>query len=675
MQFENPIILYLLLLLIVPIIIHLFNLRKYQNVFFSNLLVLKTIKKETRKKRELKKWMILFCRLLLISTLILTFARPYLKSENISKKADLFSIYIDNSLSMDILNPQTNKNLIEEAKDIALNIVNNLDEEQKVNIITNNYSYNNQNFQSKEKAIKIINEITTSPFNTNICDILERQKNLTNEKKSIYKFIISDFDKKFINNSKCDISEEDKLETIHLTSTYENNISINNCVFEQPFHKKGEKSTMIIEFENHGKEDLDSIQFRLYINDTKRGVFSMNISNGSIEKKYIDIINTDDGHMFGKIELLNEDSYIFDNTLFFSYEIKKKIKILSIYEDNPTEEISAVFNDPLFEFMQYNKNQIRISELKKYDLIILDHLVMIPSGFDFNLNQILEKEHNLLILPSKRLDLESYNSFLDSYSIDNLLEWKSKEIKTNFINTNHWVFSNVFEEIEENIDLPIINGYFKTENQNLTKSRNNILKLLNNDFFLAEYTRNGGSIFLCTSPLNSNYNNFTNHAIFLPIMHNICRNNNTQTLYHTIEKNLEIKLSNIFSEIDIPIIKYFEEQKEKMSFFPDLKTTKNNNYLKLNNDIITSGNYHIFSKNISGTNFRKYLSLNYQRNEGHFKSDVNHKKNLATLNLDLNNFDKQNIIEKKPIDLHFYLIIISIFLFLTELLLLKFWKQ
>ena len=675
MKFENPIILYLLLLLIVPIIIHLFNLRKYQNIFFSNLLVLKTIKKETRKKRELKKWMILFCRLLLISTLILTFARPYLKSENISKKADLFSIYIDNSLSMDILNPQTNKNLIEEAKDIALDIVNDLDEEQKINIITNNYSYNNQNFQSKEKAIKIINEITTSPFNTNICDILERQKNLTNEKKSIYKFIISDFDKKFINNSKCDISEEDKLETIHLTSTYENNISINNCVFEQPFHKKGEKSTMIIEFENHGKEDLDSIQFRLYINDTKRGVFSMNISNGSIEKKYIDIINTDDGHMFGKIELLNEDSYIFDNTLFFSYEIKKKIKILSIYEDAPTEEISAVFNDPLFEFMQYNKNQIRISELKKYDLIILDHLVMIPSGFDFNLNQILEKEHNLLILPSKRLDLESYNSFLDSYSIDNLLEWKNKEIKTNFINTNHWVFSNVFEEIEENIDLPIINGYFKTENQNLTKSRNNILKLLNNDFFLAEYTRNGGSIFLCTSPLNSNYNNFTNHAIFLPIMHNICRNNNTQTLYHTIEKNLEIKLSNIFSEIDIPIIKYFEEQKEKMSFFPDLKTTKNNNYLKLNNDIITSGNYHIFSKNISGTNFRKYLSLNYQRNEGHFKSDVNHKKNLATLNLDLNNFDKQNIIEKKPIDLDFYLIIISIFLFLTELLLLKFWKQ
>ena len=675
MKFENPIILYLLLLLIVPIIIHLFNLRKYQNIFFSNLFVLKTIKQETRKKREIKKWLILFCRLLLISTLIISFAKPYLKSKNISKKANFFSIYIDNSLSMDILNPQTNKSLIQEAKDIALDIVNSLDEGQKINIITNNYSYNNQNFQSKEKVIKIINNITTSPFNTNICNILERQKNLTEGRKSIYKFIISDFDKNFIKNSKCNISEEEKLETIHLTSIYENNISINHCVFEQPFHKKGEKSTMMIEFENHGKEDLDSIQFRLYINDKTRGVFSMNISNNSIEKKYIDIINTEDGHMFGKIELLHEDSYIFDNTLFFSYEIKKKIKILSIYEESPTEEIFAVFNDPVFELKQYNKNQIQISELKKYDLIILDHLVQIPSGFDFNLNKILEKEHNVLILPSEKLNLKSYNSFFDSYSIDNLLEWRDKEIKTNFINTNHWIFSNVFEDIEENIDLPIINGYFKTENQNLTKSRNNILKLLNNDLLLAEYTRKGGSIFLCTSPLNSNYNNFTNHAIFLPIMHNICRNNNTEKLYHTIEKNLEIKLSNVFSEIDIPIIKYFEEKKEKISFFPDLKTTKNNNYLKLNNDILKSGNYHIFSKNRSETNFRKYLSLNYQRNEGDFKSDVNHKKNLASLNLDLNNFDKQNIIEKKPIDLTFYLIIISIFLFLTELLLLKFWKQ
>ena len=196
MKFENPIILYFLLLLIVPIIIHLFNLRKYKKVFFSNLFFLKTIKKKTRKKKEIRKWLILFSRLLLLSTLILAFSKPYIETKNISKTADAFSIYIDNSLSMEMLNPKTNKNLIEEAKNIALTIVENLDENQQINIITNDYSYNNQKFRSKEKAIEIINEIKVSPFNIKICDVLERQNNLKEDSRSLYKFIISDFDKK-----------------------------------------------------------------------------------------------------------------------------------------------------------------------------------------------------------------------------------------------------------------------------------------------------------------------------------------------------------------------------------------------------------------------------------------------------------------------------------------------
>ena len=74
-------------------------------------------------------------------------------------------------------------------------------------------------------------------------------------------------------------------------------------------------------------------------------------------------------------------------------------------------------------------------------------------------------------------------------------------------------------------------------------------------------------------------------------MHKICRNNNARKLYYLIEKNLEIELPNMFSNIDIPIIKYFNGNIEKNSFFPDLKTMKNKNYLKLNNNIVKSGNY------------------------------------------------------------------------------------
>ena len=675
MKFENPIILYFLLLLIVPILIHLFNLRRYKKVFFSNIFFLKTVKKETRKKRELKKWLILCSRMLLISTIILAFSKPYIKTQNIASQAESFSIYIDNSLSMGILNATTNKSLIEEAKQIALEIVKNLDEEQKINIITNDYSYNNQKFQNKEKAIEIINGIKTSPFNTTICDIIKRQNNLNKDTKSLYKFIISDFENNFIEKSNCNIQDEENLQTIYITTLNKNNISIKNCEFEHSFHKKGQKEQLIIELENYGKENKDSIQFKLYINEKQRGIFSIDIPAESSSKKYIDIINTEDGPIAGKIEIINDDDFKFDNTLFFSYEIKEKIRILCISEENTTKEIVAVFNDPIFEFKQFRKNQIKISEIKNYDLIILDHLEEIPSGLVFDLNKSLEKTNNILIFPSKNINIESYNTFLNSWNIDNILKWNDKEIKTKFINLNHWVFNSVFQEANEKIDLPEISGYFEIENKNLNTKRYDILKLLNNDMFFGEYERNGGSVFLCTSPIKSNYNNFSNHAIFLPIMHNICRNNNSKKMYYLIEKNLEIELPNTFSESDIPVIKYFDSEIEKKSFFPDLKTEKNNKYLKLNNNIVESGNYKIFSKNKSEINFKQYLSLNYQRNEIDFKSNTNYKKNLVSLGLELNIFNKKDLIEKKPIDIRFYLIITAIFLFLIELLLLKFWRE
>ena len=97
--------------------------------------------------------------------------------------------------------------------------------------------------------------------------------------------------------------------------------------------------------------------------------------------------------------------------------------------------------------------------------------------------------------------------------------------------------------MNKNINLTKIQSYYKTEKNNLTKNRENILKIINNDLFFTEYKRKNGSIFFCSSPLN--YNNFSNHALFLPIMHNISRNKNTN-IYLILLKNLELRLTIVF---------------------------------------------------------------------------------------------------------------------------------
>ena len=100
MQFKHPELLYALLLLIIPIIIHLFQLRRFQKVEFTNVQFLKDIVTQTRKSSQLKKWLTLLTRMLLLACIVFAFAQPYFSnSDSFNTKSETV-IFLDNSFSM-----------------------------------------------------------------------------------------------------------------------------------------------------------------------------------------------------------------------------------------------------------------------------------------------------------------------------------------------------------------------------------------------------------------------------------------------------------------------------------------------------------------------------------------------------------------------------------------------
>src|SRR5438477_8036061 len=103
MQFVYPSFLFALSAVAIPIIIHLFNFRKYKKIFFTNVRFLQEIKQDTKSRSQLKHLLILLARLLAVIFLVLAFAQPYLplaKTAAIRGLRDV-SIYIDNSFSME----------------------------------------------------------------------------------------------------------------------------------------------------------------------------------------------------------------------------------------------------------------------------------------------------------------------------------------------------------------------------------------------------------------------------------------------------------------------------------------------------------------------------------------------------------------------------------------------
>ena len=77
MQLKHPEILWGLFLLVIPIIVHLFQLRRFKKTPFTNVAMLQKIMIDSQRANQLKKWLLLFTRLLLLASLIIAFAQPF----------------------------------------------------------------------------------------------------------------------------------------------------------------------------------------------------------------------------------------------------------------------------------------------------------------------------------------------------------------------------------------------------------------------------------------------------------------------------------------------------------------------------------------------------------------------------------------------------------------------
>src|SRR6201995_4998432 len=106
MHFLYPAFFFALLSLAIPVLVHLFNFRRYQKVYFSNVQFLKEIREQQSSRRNLKERLILAARLLALFFLILAFTRPYIPGPHAANAMAQrqVSVFIDNSYSMQTLN-------------------------------------------------------------------------------------------------------------------------------------------------------------------------------------------------------------------------------------------------------------------------------------------------------------------------------------------------------------------------------------------------------------------------------------------------------------------------------------------------------------------------------------------------------------------------------------------
>ncbi|TXE10921.1 hypothetical protein ES711_03175 [Gelidibacter salicanalis] len=641
MQFKNPEILYALLLLIIPIIIHLFQLRRFKTVPFTNVQLLQHITIQTRKSSQLKKWLTLFTRLLLLTCIIVAFAQPFLtKTTTFTAKSETV-IYLDNSFSMQAKGP--NGTLLNTA---VQDLLEHLNEDEPITLFTNDRSFLNTSL----KAIR--NDIIQLTFTSNTLDyeamLLKGLKSFSTDKSSNKNFVvISDFQKKddaltFQKDSLVNYS------LVQLKPERVANVSIDSLYVSKT---TPETIEVTVQLRNQG-DPIETLPVSLFQDDQLMAKTAV-----TVEASAETVFTIPNNQAFkGKITI-DDVQLNYDNTLYFNLDTHQSIKVLAI-NNADAAFLEKLYTANEFDLTLVDVNQLNYNTIIDQNLIILNQLKSIPIGLITTLQAFSEDGGSILTIPSIESNLTSYNQLFDNIILPHYTSQISAEKRITKINFSHPLLNSVFDKKVDNFQYPKVNAFYTFG----SNAGNVILSYEDNTPFLIEANK----FYVFTAALDETNSNFKNSPLIVPVLYNIGRQSlKLPRLYYTVGSTNTIDIN-----ITLPSDAILKLEHGETSLIPQQKTYSHKVQLTTDEYPKAAGIHEVKNKE----DVLQHLSYNYDRTESNLSyltlSDVKNSSKNTSVAAAITDIKSMTNVD----ELWKWFVIFAIAFLIIEMLILKFLK-
>ena len=520
MEFVNPGFLYGLFALAIPVIIHLFNFRRFKKVYFTNVKFLSELKQQTQKQSRLRHLLVLLMRMLAIAALVIAFAQPYIPVSKslINKSArNIVSVYIDNSFSMQAESDKGT--LLDKAKARALEIARVYKNSDRFQVLTNDFEGKHQRFVSKDEFGNLIDEVVISPATRNLAEVIARQSDLLSTEqagvKSVY--LISDFQKNMMEEKLPVTDSSVNIFIIPVESVNKNNLYIDSCWFDAPVYQVDQQAKLKVRIRNSSDIDYEKIPLKLKIGNVQKALASFDVKAGQEAEVELVYTNQQTGIQSGELEI-NDYPISFDDKFFFSYYVSPVTKVLSINGNGQNIYLNSLFgHDSTFVFRNADQGNLDYSSLPSNQLIILNEADRISTGLGQELKRFVSNGGSLVVFPSANINTDNYREFLTSLGTEYYSGLDTARAKVSFIDIENPLYSGVFDEMPENIDLPVVfKSYVVEKKSRIIKEV--LMEMQNGNSFLSEYPAGSGRVYLFAVPSEPEFSNFPKHAIFVPTL-------------------------------------------------------------------------------------------------------------------------------------------------------------
>ena len=678
MSFLYPSFLWALLAIAIPIIVHLFYFRRFKKIYFTNVRFLREVKEETSSRTRLKHLLVLCSRILAVIFLVLAFAQPFIpkKDTEIKRGIKAVSLFIDNSFSMSSLSQDVP--LLEKAKQRAREIVAAYNVEDEFQILTNDFEARHQRLVSKEDALGWIDEVSISPEVKELSRTLTRQKQALNTTATTNKvsYLISDFQKNItdfegqqLQDTTVDVS------IIPLQSVRQRNISIDSCWFEAPVQMLNQTNPLIVKVRNLSDENVEDVRLSLRLDGQVKpiGSLSVNARSEALDTVNITLLHTG----WHQAELNITDFPVqFDDTYYFAFNVAERINVLAINEALPNRYLDAVFErNDYFALENQLAGRLDYSRLPRFQLIVLNELKAISSGLASALHQYTRDGGNVLIFPHPKADLSSYKNFSTLFQANELIDFDSTAHGVSYINTEEFIFRDVFENTQANLKLPETRGNFKLTRYN-NRGEEILLRYRDGSTYLGKYQTEKGNLYLCAAPLEEAFNSLSRSGeIFVPMLYKMALATGKQLkIGYTIGADEILETENRITSGET----VYKLKGNNQEFIPEQKNIGAKTILSTNDQIKTAGFYELFLQEDTSL---AVFAYNYDRKESAL--DYYSERELEELtggNMDIIQANTTANLEdligerNRGVVLWRWCLILALAFLLVEILLLRLWK-
>lgn len=640
MQFKYPDLLWALFLLLIPIFIHLFQLRRFKKTPFTNVRALQKVVSESHRSNTVKKWLLLLTRLSLLAALIIAFAQPFFAEKLALKKKETV-IYLDDSFSMQA---KTNKmTLLEHG---VQELLKELRPNDRFTLFTNEKVF--EGITAKDIRNELLTLKTTSK-QLKLDEIYLKAHSLFDDFDDTEKelILISDFQVRMA-SPKMDSSDVIRKHLVQLVPDGPENIAIDSVYLETAGLANMELTAILssnLEIENapvslFNDEKLIAKTSATF-NKNKVALVSFTIPEGQTIK--------------GRLEI-SDTGLAYDNRLYFSIDKKEKIKVMAIGSAD-SDYLQRIFSEDEFQFSNYALKDLNYGSLEAQHLIVLNELETIPSSLSTSLRSFTENGGSLVVIPSRDIDFISYNTLLaGQHSISYTQKVEAESNITN-ISFSHPLFQDVFEKKVSNFQYPKTLQYFRIKTAVPT-----ILSLQDGAPFLVG-TEN---LYAFTASIASNNSNFKSSPLIVPTLYNMGRYSlKLPQLYQTIGNASEVEVS--FQLPKDHILKLSQKDHE---FIPQQRSLANKVVLSFQENDLVAGVYEISDQ---GTPL-KNISFNYLREESELRflelaklNSASVQRSVATLFQNMRNDNAMTKLWK-------WFVILAVLFVMMEVLIQKYYK-